>query len=270
MVTTSHHPLQPTAARRDTPPASLAPTTAPITTPCSRLCLACAAPEVVRCLSEPPGRVFQSKNTSRKTHLPGQLFTVSPLSSKHMVVTRPTLQATTRHWQSFPRSPDRQEAPCGVPTLPWSPKVLLLGGRHLLPPVSTTTIASLKAPSSFCSWSCKFLKLSLVRIHDSAWKLTLHAEASCHSQVYRGGGAGLALQQRREVFVRAQNLPSSQLQPHLLVCSTGKDPERCLAGTRHLATPAGSGASLWDPGAITSSKENHRYCKIWPQILKAL
>lgn len=55
----------------------------------------------------------------------------------------PHLQATVLHWQSSPRSQDRQKAPRGGPTSPWSPSVLLLGGQHLMRLISTTTMFSL-------------------------------------------------------------------------------------------------------------------------------
>lgn len=44
---------------------------------------------------------------------------------------------------------------------------------------------------------------------------------------------GLALQQWWQLFVRAQNLPGSQLQPYPMVCSTGKTSVLILANAQN-------------------------------------
>ena len=65
----------------------------------------------------------------------------------------------------------------------------------------------------------------------------------------------LALQQWRQLFIRAQNLPSSQLQPRSWFAPPGKLQCQSLLAPRsnYLAITAVSGDLLWDHGAITHS-----------------
>lgn len=98
---------------------------------------ACNAQAGKMLVSVPPRRDLQSKDSPWKTHLPAQLFTISPPCSKDMS-RDPQLQATAGR-------ADGQKAPHGGPTSPWSHNVLLLGGQHLIRLISTTTMLLLPA-----------------------------------------------------------------------------------------------------------------------------
>lgn len=112
--------------------------------------------------SVPPRRDLQPRDSPRKTHLPGQLLTVSPPSLKDMFVMRPTAPGHRAAQAELPSLTRETEGPTRwsyIPTEPQRPSpgkaALNAANKHN----TTFLIASLKAPSSFCSWGCKFLKL---------------------------------------------------------------------------------------------------------------